>query len=78
MIYLITIGRKVLRQSKIKNKLRRIDPDHEILKGVIKVLLFVLGLVAMTLGITRCRGEWLIIAFAFSFIQFLLSNVEGW
>lgn len=67
-----------MKQSKLKSKLHKIDPDHEILKGVIKVLLFVLGLVAMMLGITRCRGEWIIISFILAAIQFALSNVEGW
>lgn len=67
-----------MKLSEIKNKLRRIDPNHKILKGVIKVLLFVLGLITMALGITRCRGEWIIISLVFEAIQLVLSNIEGW
>ena len=67
-----------MKLSELKSKLRRIDPDHKIPKGVIKVLLFVLGLVAMTLGITRCGGEWFIISFVLFVIQVALANVEGW
>lgn len=67
-----------MKLSELKSKLRKIDPEHKILKGAIKILLFILGLVAMTLGITRCSGEWIIISVILAVIQFALSNVRGW
>lgn len=67
-----------MKLSELKSKLRKIDPEHKILKGAIKILLFVLGLITMALGITRCRGEWIIISLVFEAIQLVLSNVRGW
>jgi len=56
----------------------RITLNPYIIKGIIKSFVFILGIVAMCLGIFGRSSGWLLVAIGSLVLQVFLSNLEGW